>query len=104
LDRLTELSRLKGLDVYNFEGTNFEAGWRAFLPGPPPTYELLQFSNSDSGLLIHRLLFVEVRGYGFAISFRVEAVGAVEVSVQVRTVTRSGQVPYYGLRIPVEIR
>src|SRR5271170_4468857 len=49
LGRPMELSRLKGLDIYNFEGTNFEAGWRAFLPRPPPAYELLQFSNSDSG-------------------------------------------------------
>jgi hypothetical protein len=79
LGRPMELSRLKGLDIYNFEGTNFEAGWRAFLSRPPPTYELLQFSNNDSGLLIYRLLFVEARGYGeIGVSFCVVAVDAVE--------------------------
>ena len=58
--------------------------WRVFLPGPPPTYELLQFSNSNSGLLVRGLLFVEVRGYcEIGVPLRVVAVDAVEVSMQV---------------------
>jgi hypothetical protein len=52
------------------------------LLGPPPTYELVQFSSCDASLLVLWLLFLEVCRYGeIGVSFCVVAVDAVELLV-----------------------